>query len=148
MKAPVSFSTMSQYSKAIFRSMLDCTHQTPHIDDSTDECIVGATAADILDDVGISSLALLLIYGTDRLLFMASFLSPHSFRYYLLLLVQTLSPTFSNHGSTCSSPSPVPPPFNTTSTLCSRSMPHNSYPKHTSSGFGANDTSAAHVSVA
>ncbi|KAH9979249.1 hypothetical protein BGW80DRAFT_588701 [Lactifluus volemus] len=38
-------------------------------------------------------------------------------------------------------------PFNITSTPCSRSMPHNSPPTHTSSSSGVKDTSTAHVSA-
>ncbi|KAH9979315.1 hypothetical protein BGW80DRAFT_591859 [Lactifluus volemus] len=54
----------------------------------------------------------------------------------IYLMKQTIflcmrSPVFSHSGSTCTSPSLVPPPFNTTITHCSRSMPHNSHPTKT-----------------
>jgi hypothetical protein len=42
----------------------------------------------------------------------------------------------------------VPPPFNTTGTPSSRSIPHNSHQTRTSSSSGAKDTSTAHVSAA
>ncbi|KAH9973812.1 hypothetical protein BGW80DRAFT_1306541 [Lactifluus volemus] len=96
--------------------MLVCTHQPLT---STDGYTVGATvAADILADEYLARVRSIL---WNRPACHRSF--PHT-----------------------STPSLVPPPLNTTSTPCLRSM-HNRHPTHTSSCSGAKDTSTARVSV-
>jgi hypothetical protein len=85
-------------------SSVQCWSVLPKPLISTNECIIGAAAADILGDVGISSPGV-----RTYLMEQTGFLCmppPHPYLHLSL----------------------VPPSFNTTSTPCSRSMPHNSHP--------------------
>jgi hypothetical protein len=117
----------------------------------TDECIIGAAAADILGDVGISSLPRILSFWNRPALvaWPLSFLPTLTSRFPLLFTSartetkpDVLEQWIYVHFSIA-----VPLPFNITSTPCSRSMPHNSHPTHTSSSPGVKDISTAHVSA-
>jgi hypothetical protein len=116
----------------------------------TDEWIIGAAAADILGDVGISSLPRILIFWNRPALvaWPLSFLPTLTSRFPLLFTSartetkpDVLEQWIYVHFSIA-----VSLPFNITSTPCSCSI-HNPHPTHTSSSSGVKDTSTAHVSV-